>query len=345
MTTTLQKVKLLKLWEMLCRETDEANPMITSEICRRLNAMGISCDRRTVTMDIDLLNECGYEVMRRMVGHNKGYYVAERSFNTSELKILIDAVQAASFITDRKSEELIDKVAALGGNLRSDLLKNNLITFNTRKHTNEQIYYAVLTIETALLERKKVSFFYYDLNESGERVYRKDKARYFVDPISLVMHEDNYYLLAYSTKYRNKTTYRIDRMENARIEESSICAEALDMQSSVDEHVKQAFRMFGGKTANVTLQFDRSLIGCIYDKFGEDTRIISIGNDRFCTTVNVQISPPFFGWMFQFEGKMEIMGPKSVKDQFYSRFIAVHVSGYPESIATSAFDKTEVILK
>ena len=39
-----------------------------------------------------------------------------------ELRILIDAVQAASFITEKKTLELVDKIAALGGsNPRGDI--------------------------------------------------------------------------------------------------------------------------------------------------------------------------------------------------------------------------------
>ncbi|MBR5733654.1 MAG: WYL domain-containing protein, partial [Lachnospiraceae bacterium] len=253
-TSNYQKIKLLKLLEMLRSDADETHPLTTDEICRRLEEMEISCDRRTVTKDIELLNQYGYEVLSRMVGHKKGYFLTDRSFSLSELKILIDAVQAASFITEKKSEELIGKIAGLGSCYRADLIKNNLVRFNTSKHTNEQVYYAVLNIETALLERKKVSFFYYDLNENGERVYRKNKRRYIVDPISLVLHEDNYYLLAYSEKYHGRTTYRIDRMETVEIEDERICAEALIMQGSVDEQVKQAFRMYGGRTVKVILQ-------------------------------------------------------------------------------------------
>lgn len=326
-TSNYQKIKMLKLLEMLRSEADETHPLTTDEICRRLEEMEISCDRRTVTKDIELLNQYGYEVLSRMVGHKKGYFLADRSFSLSELKILIDAVQAASFITEKKSGELIGKIAGLGSCYRADLLKNNLIKFNASKHTNEQVYYAVLNIETALLERKKVSFFYYDLDENGERVYRKNKRHYIVDPVSLVMHEDNYYLLAYSEKYHGRTTYRIDRMETVDIEDSAICSEAQDMQSSVDEHVKQAFRMYGGRTAKVTLQFDRSLIGCIYDKFGEDTKIVSMGNDIFHTTVTVQVAPTFFGWVFQFLGKMEIIMPKRVVAQ-YGKYLEMSCDKY-----------------
>lgn len=58
-----QKIKLLKLMELLKQETDEFHPLSTSEICKRLGAMSISCERRTLAKDIALLNEQGFEVM------------------------------------------------------------------------------------------------------------------------------------------------------------------------------------------------------------------------------------------------------------------------------------------
>ena len=52
-----QKIKLLKLMELLRQETDENHPITTSEICRRLGEMGISCERRTVGKDMKVLRE------------------------------------------------------------------------------------------------------------------------------------------------------------------------------------------------------------------------------------------------------------------------------------------------
>ena len=106
-----QKVKLLKIMEMLRQETDEQHPLRTGEICDRLRSMNISCDRRTLSKDMVVLNEQGFEVMHYFIDHEKAYYVADRSFSVPELKILIDAVQAAAFITDKKTIELIDKIA------------------------------------------------------------------------------------------------------------------------------------------------------------------------------------------------------------------------------------------
>ena len=63
-----QKYKLLKLIELLRQETDEQNPLTTSALCSKLAEMGISCERRTLTKDIAVLNELGYEGLR--IKHN-----------------------------------------------------------------------------------------------------------------------------------------------------------------------------------------------------------------------------------------------------------------------------------
>lgn len=96
-----QKIKLLKLYELLKQETDDTHSMTTAQICQRLDQIGISCDRRTLSKDIALLNEYGYEVMEEMCGHEKGYYVIDRSFTIPELKVMMDAVHGTSFITEK----------------------------------------------------------------------------------------------------------------------------------------------------------------------------------------------------------------------------------------------------
>lgn len=86
--TNIKKIKLLRLMEIFRQETDEDNPMLATTVCKRLEEKGVMCDRRTLTRDIAILNEFGYEVMSTMVGHEKAYYVVERSFDVPEIKIL-----------------------------------------------------------------------------------------------------------------------------------------------------------------------------------------------------------------------------------------------------------------
>ena len=125
-----QKIKLMKIMEILRQETDEEHPMTKVELSARLVALNVSCSPRSLIRDIKLLNEQGYEIMERLMGHEKGYFVCDRSFSVPELKILIDAVQAASFVTEKKTGELVDKIAALGGSHRAGIL-NKLADLST----------------------------------------------------------------------------------------------------------------------------------------------------------------------------------------------------------------------
>jgi len=94
------------------------------------------------------------------------FYVSDRSFSEPELKILADAVQAASFVTEKKTNELVNKIAHLGGQHHAALMQSNLVRFNTRKHSNEAIYYAVGYLEEAIAKNRKIAFRYFDLDEN-----------------------------------------------------------------------------------------------------------------------------------------------------------------------------------
>ena len=101
-----RKIKLLKMWEILKSQTDEEHPISTNELIEKLALEGIEVDRKILYSDIDLLNKNGYEVLTERARSNL-YYVEDRSFNQPEVRILMDAVKSAAFITEKKSEELI----------------------------------------------------------------------------------------------------------------------------------------------------------------------------------------------------------------------------------------------
>lgn len=311
-----RKVKLLKLLELLRKRTDEQHPMTTSEICAAMDELGIPCDRRIVKQDVDNLNDLGYEVMVTMVGHEKAYYVEDRSFSLPELKILIDAVHASSFITEKKSEELIEKLAALAGEHRAEVLKRNMVCFNTRKHSNEKILYTIDTLEEAILTQKKVIFLYFDLDENGRRVYRRGGHHYVVEPVALVFNEDNYYLTSYSSRHDSTSNYRVDRMDAVEIVDEPCGEKAVALRDEVAAYTEQAFKMFGGQLEDVVLEFDRALIGVVYDKFGESVKMIPSGESRCIATVKVRISPVFWGWLFQFAGQMDIISPAKLQEEY-----------------------------
>lgn len=313
MRTENQKIKLLRVLEILRMYSDEEHPLSTNDIIRMLKEQGIDCARKSLYDDIKVLNEYGYEIMCVRSTQNL-YYVTDRTFDIAELKILLDAVQAASFVTERKTRDLVCKIANLAGSHRADLLLENVVRFNTRKHTNESIFYSVDALDRAVLCKKKASFLYFDYDANGGRVFRRNKERYAVSPVALVFSDDNYYLIAYSDKYGDFSNFRVDRMEDVRLEDEDIPDIAAIKNFDVNSYKSQAFSMYGGETAEVAMLVSETMIDAVMDKFGEQTAFFGQGDGWYKIYVNVQLSPTFYGWCAIFGDKIKLLSPKSAVD-------------------------------
>ena len=74
--------------------------------------------------------------------------------------------------------------------------------------------------------------------------------------------------------------------------------------------------MYGGEAVEVVLEFDESLIGVVYDKFGEGIKMNRISESKCEAEVKVQLSPVFWGWIFQFAGQMNIVAPCGVIEAY-----------------------------
>ena len=314
-----QKIKLLRIMEFLRAESTEGKPVSTSQIISYLNSIHISCERRTLYKDMDMLIESGANIVKTELGRENAYYMNEVSFSLAEVKTLIDAIQAANFVPADKTADLVEKLLSYAGVRRSEIVRDNIILYNNHKHSNQDIYENIEQIELAIRQKKQVSFYYFDLDEKRNRVYRKEKKRYITDPVALVFSEDNYYLVAYSQKYQNAVNYRVDRMDTVEVEEEPICEEALIKKRKTETYTEQVFKMYNGEAETVTLEFAPELLGAVYDKFGEDLEIRHCDGGWLKIKITVQISPPFFGWVFQFKDRMRIVEPSRVADEYIDR--------------------------
>ena len=317
-----QRLKLLKIWELLRQATDEAHPMSSVELLERLEAIDIKCDRRTLYADIQALNESGYKINCNRRKTNE-YFVERREFSMAEIQILMDAVQAASFITDDKTKVLVDKIAELAGSRKAEAIKKNIVAFNTVKSHNEDIFGTVATITQALEQDKKIEFLYFDYDISKRKVFRKENKVYKVNPVATIFSDDKYYLLCYDDKHGNPSHYRIDRIAEVKVSSEDIAPSKLSELCAIQKHKKQLFGMFTGEECTVTFEADNSLIDTVLDKFGFDTRLSSRGENTFRFTATVQLSPVFLGWCCSFGDKLRIVEPYAVIDLLNSFIMKV----------------------
>jgi predicted DNA-binding transcriptional regulator YafY len=277
-----------------------------------LKEKGIAASPRAVIDDVKLLSKYGFEV-KYYKKKSYYYYIVDRAFDVPELKILIDAVYAANFIPEDKTARLIDKIAALAGDAKAEVLKRNIICYDTAKHSNKYILYNIDTILEAIEKENRISFLYFNFDTSKKKVYRRNGAEYFVTPVALVYSNDNYYLIAYSKQYGSYSHYRVDRMERVSVIESKAKpAESKAAEFNPRAHKQKVFSMFLGEEKEVELTVADECVDSIIDRFGESVNIIRTGGGCFKVRVNVQVSHIFLGWCLMSQGKIRITAPQEI---------------------------------
>ena len=312
MRNETQKVKLLYIAKMLYEETDEQHLLTGDRIVERLGEKGIVCERKSVYHDLNTLSEFGMDIVRS----RKGAYLATRTFELPELKLLVDAVQSARFITESKSRELIGKLARLTNRQKAVGFTSQIVVHNRVKTMNESIYYNIDTIHEAIRDNKQIRFVYYRWNADKKLVCKKEDA-YVTSPWFFEWEHDKYYLVGYDEQSAQMRHYRIDKMKSLQLLDVPRSGrkeyEAVDLSA----YANQTFGMFGGEMATVRLLVDATLAGVMIDHFGTEIWMHKEATEeRLSVVIDTVVSDRFFGWLFGFGDKLEIVEPYWVKERY-----------------------------
>lgn len=310
-----QKMKILYLLKAFWENTDEEHPLTVKELMKYLEGYGISVERKTVYDDIEALRVFGMDILNRREKPS-GYYLASRSFELAELKILVDAVQSSRFITSRKSGELIKKLEDQTSIYEARQLQRQVFVSNRVKTMNESIYYNVDTIHQAVSEDRQISFQYYEWTVSKEMKPRRNGEIYFVSPWYLIWKDENYYLIGLDEKNSVVKHYRVDKMRKINVETERRQGEELFRNFDVARFVSGVFGMFGGKEESLTLKVNNRLVGVVLDHFGQDVIIQPHDEEHFITYVHVNVSSQFFGWLSGLGRDAEILSPENVRKDY-----------------------------
>ena len=308
------KLRPLYLAKILYEQTDEEHYLTTVQLINILKEKyGIQAHRQTIKSEIELLRKFGLEVQEIKSVQNR-YNICSRDFENSELKLLIDAVESAKFITAGKSKELVAKLSSLAGDFGAEKLKRNVCCERRIKSGNERIYIIVDVINEAINSGKKISFPYFQYNINKQQELKRNGESYVLSPLHLVWNGDFYYIVgvAEDNSLRNFRVDRIAKCPNILEENSLQAPEDFD----IDDYINTTFRMFNAEHTDVELLCDNDVIDSIIDRFGVDIEITAAATKKFKITVNVATSHIFYSWVFGFGGKVKILGPEKVKDEY-----------------------------
>lgn len=310
-----QKLKLVYLMKILLEKTDETHSITMSEIIDALHAYGIGAERKSLYDDLETLRVYGMDIIGTQEDRKYYYHVGNRQFELAELKLLVDSVQSAKFITEGKSNELIKKIEGLASQYEASQLHRQVFVNGRVKTMNESIYYNVDRIHTAIAENSRIRFRYFQWNVDKEMELRHNGAVYEVSPWALSWDDENYYLIAYDSIQGIIKHFRVDKMLN--IESSGEQREGKQMFKSFNmaAYARKTFGMYGGVEEWVRIKCDNSLAGVMIDRFGKDVSMTRLNEKQFVATVDVAVSRQFMAWVIGLGDGAEIIGPESVVDE------------------------------
>ena len=307
-----KKLALIRILQILKEHSDIDHPLKHEKIVELLDLeYSIIVERKVIGRNISLLNEAGYEV----VTTRKGSYLASRTFEDSELKLLIDGVLSSRYVTPKQSKELIEKLCSQSNKYFKRHVKNIYSVNDWNKTDNVAVFYNVDIIDDAIESNKQIKFNY---NKYGtdKKLYRS--ATHTVSPYQMILHNQRYYLMGYNEKWEHVQYYRMDRITDIELVDT-VRTPIKSIQGYAKGIDYKRFSesmpyMFFDEPQTIKLLTDEWAIDHIIDWFGRDVKIDKNIDGRYKVQLKASLNAMEY-WAMQYLNPVEIVYPKELRDR------------------------------
>lgn len=320
------KERLLFLLKSLMNTSDGASDYTLKELEELYENNGLSATQKTIRNDISKLIEAGFEIEEYSEPGKPTHYSCRLTFEKPELKMIIDAVMAANFISASKCQQLVEKLMSLAGENAKDVLSSGTDTSSHLTKPNAGFFINIDTISEAIRQKKKIRFQYFDYNLKKQRILHNDGEVYTYSPFGFTWNDDRYYILGIVDKRPGIINpMRVDLITNLSLLDDDALPKPEGF--SLSQYSQTILRMYQGEETTVVLEADNSLVKKFIDQYGEGFRITRASDQTFYATITASVSPTFFSWVFQYDGKIQIVSPDEVRNQYadmLSRLLAYY---------------------
>lgn len=307
--------RLLKLKEIFMYESDEDHKLSLEDIYDKISEItgsDFEADRRSIKKDMDILRKNGFYIEHEEGKRKKKlYYYADRHFEFYELRLLIDAVSSAKFITVCESEKLIQKLKNQTSIYAAEELQNQIILDNRIKCEDKSIRFYIDKIHRAIGNNNKISFQYgcYDVHKKF--ILRKDGKVYTLLPYILTRDREFCYIVGIHAGKKSFSHYRLDRMRNVNIVEEKFERRAFNAA----DYLSKSFYMYSGDVETVKLSFSNKIINHVIDRFGRDVEITVRDDKSFEIIIEAAISEGLVRWIMAWGSSCRVISPASLKER------------------------------
>lgn len=176
--------RLIKLRDYLYINATPIHAVKASAILAYLHdSEGIDINIKTLYKDIETLRNF-FDLDIDYDKHDKGYILRNPPFEPHELRMIVNSIQAAKFITQQEADRLTDKIMRLADKYTRPSLTRRTLVPNRVRAINEEAMKGLDTIYEAITKDKKISYKYFKYTLPGNN---KPKEYQSVDNSKIIM--------------------------------------------------------------------------------------------------------------------------------------------------------------
>ena len=308
----IKKLYILYILEILQKYSDIDHKLRQQDIIDYMKRdYDVICERKTVSRNLGDLIDAGYEIEH----DSDGYYFDGRTFEESELRLLIDSVLASRYIPRKQAASLIDKLIGQASIYFKNRVKHVYSLDNMERAENNELFWNLECIGEAIEADSKIAFFY---NKYGadRKLHRTTDKKHLVNPYYIAVANGRYYLVGNNDRYDDVTHFRIERISSIEITDSARkpkeqLRDFRDGQG-LSKHMLEHVYMFSGESARVILKVRPDGINDVIDWLGRDVGIRGEGDYLLVDTVTNKQAMKY--WAVQFGEKVEVLEPPDLRE-------------------------------
>lgn len=316
-----KKLLLLYVLDCLKEESDFEHQLTQGQIINAIKSKwGMDSERKAIARNIEFLIDYGYDIVKG----EKGYYLAEREFDSSEITYLVDSVFSNKSIPTKNAQSIVKKLAGFSSKYERKAYKHLYKPFDGSMG-NRQFFFSIDVLSRAIDLRKKVSFNYLAYKmEDGKIVTAKKQ--HTVSPYFMVNSRGKYYLVCNKDEKDSLSNYKIENIVDIVMSDEDVrqITTISGYEKGIDElnYINEHIYMFGGDIVNshIKLLNDRA-ISAVYEWFGESTRIIYTGGEYFALVKSDEQALCY--WALQYGELVKVVKPESLVQKIKERVKAL----------------------
>lgn len=312
-----QGLKLLLIRDYLYNEASKEKPKNADHIMEFLREnYDIDVSDKTIYNDIKRLRtDVGVPIVYN--AKKLGYYIDERPFSAAELRLLVDCIRNAEFITKEDTAFLTEKVLKMATTPDRIQILEELNEEDAKSQTDNSILQNITLIAAAIEAKRKISF--NRIEYVAERTTHTviDPEVMFASPHKLAWRNGKYILeCAVDFDDGDQTHLKCNVAMLANIKITGVPSSYRKLDSTGTPTVEEARDMVYGKRRAITIRFRNDVLDEVVNELGEDALLTKEDDYHFKVTVKERLDNQFLRWLADFGCYAKILGPEDVIDYY-----------------------------